>query len=115
MTRVRIVCLAPARNWVRIKENNDVMQNLLKMNQNSKSWVNTSVVKGRRYGLYKQPFVLEDKKFVMLPLVWEKISNAYNTNLENLLDPKPESKTISEPQPIIIQSEIIFDVEEGIC
>lgn len=112
MTRVRIFCLAHPRNWVVIKEKNNMIQNLLKINHGSKSWIKQGT-KGTRYGIYKQPFILEDEKFVTIPFAWEKFIAGNSTSLEDLIDPTKD-KT-SEPQPIAIQSELIFDIEEGIC
>lgn len=114
MTRVRIICLSHPRNWTKIKEKNDIKESILNINQNSTSWISLKGLQGTRYGIYKNPFLLLDNRFLLIHVACEKIINSNNLNIENLFN-TDENNGRSQSGAIAIPSELILDIEDGVC
>ena len=115
MTRIRIICLSHPRNWIKIKEKNNIKESILNINQNSTSWLSSKGNLGNRYGIYRKPFLLLDNRFLLIHVVWEKIVNSSSLDIDNLLNMVENNGKKSQPGAVAIQSELILDIEDGVC
>lgn len=113
MTRVRVICLAPPKNWTIIKEKNNLVEILSKIDKNSNSWINVKGSPGTRCGIYRKPIIFSDNRFFMFPLVWDKIVSS-GMDIETIINSE-ENEAKRTPHASAIPCDFILDLHDGIC
>ena len=110
MVRVRIICFDHPQNW-NGGASKMVRSDFMKMTPDSNSWVTRNDARGKRYGVYKDPELLNHDNFISIPIVWEKIMESASTKIEDLLD---GVETSNENNVSAFTGNLVIDFEEGL-
>ena len=110
MVRVRIISFDHPQNWNGgVKKM--VKDDFVKIAPTSKSWVTRNNARGKRYGIYKYPELMNPGNFISMPVAWEKIIENTSIKIEDLLD---GVETNNEHNVSTFTGNLVIDFEDGL-